>query len=277
MVSFKVILVYQDGNEEMKEYIAHYLIGTPLEGSARKLRELAKLPKRIQHPELQEIYIESDRFEAAMARIITDSMNCIDVGAHLGSVLSVMKQLSPTGKHIAIEPIPYKYKWLKQKFPDVEVHQLALSDTSGEVDFFLQPHRSGFSGLRLHNSGDTAKDVEILKVDCRRLDDIVPADRPIGFMKIDVEGGELAVLRGGESILKRDKPTLVFECTQSGLTAHNLSPKDMYDFFEAYSYSIFLIKDWLADGAALNYEQLAKAMQYPFQAFNFLATPNEKP
>lgn len=259
----------------LKEYIAHHLIGTPWERVAHKLREFANLQHQRKYPELKEIYLEPSRIETAMARIINNSMNCIDVGAHLGSVISVIKQLSPNGKHIAIEPIPYKYRWLKQKFPDVKVLQIALSENPGEVDFFLQPHRSGFSGLRLHNSGDNETKFEILKVQCQRLDDIVPSDLPIGFIKIDVEGGELAVMRSGKSILKHYQPTILFECSQSGLKAHVLSPSDVYNFLCTYSYSIFLIKDWLEDGEELSCEQFVKATEYPFQAFNFLAVPQK--
>lgn len=260
----------------MKEYIAHHLINTPLESVARQFRDLTKLQQRMKHPELGEIYVESSRIETAMARIINDSMNCIDIGVHLGSVLSIIKRLSPHGNHIAIEPIPYKCRWLKQKFPDVKVFQVALSDSVGEADFFLQPHKSGFSGLHLHGSMKTVKKVEILKVNCTRLDDIVPSDLPIGFIKIDVEGGELAALRGSKSLLNRHQPTILFECTQSGLKANAVSSDDVYNFFASHSYSIFLIKDWLLDGDALSYEQFVKSMQYPFQAYNFLAVPKLK-
>jgi FkbM family methyltransferase len=265
----------QKGQMLLKEYIAHHLINTPFEEIAHKLRDLTQLQKQIKHPELRGIYVESSRIKTAMARIIHDSMNCIDIGAHLGSVLSVIKQRSPHGKHIAIEPIPYKSAWLKQKFLDVEVLQIALSDTVGEVDFFLQTRRSGFSGLRLQGSGARVEEVKILKVNCNKLDNIIPSDRPIGFIKVDVEGGELAVLRGSESILKRDRPTVIFECTKGGLKAHDYSPCDLYDFFKTHSYSIFLVEDWLCNGEALSYERFVKAMQYPYQAFNFLAVPKK--
>ncbi|MGB3760542.1 MAG: FkbM family methyltransferase [Rivularia sp. (in: cyanobacteria)] len=255
----------------IKEYIAHQLIGTSLERTASKLREFTKTLERRKHPELHEIYAESERSELAMSRIINSSMNCIDIGAHLGSVLNLINELSPNGKHTAIEPIPYKYEWLKRKFPNAEIFQVALSDTNGEVDFYLQSQRSGFSGLKLHGSNSADGEVEILKVNCVRLDDIVPSDLPIGFIKIDVEGGELAALKGGETILNRYHPTILFECAQSGLKAHNVSQSEIYDFFHAHGYSLFLIKDWLAQNEPLNYERFIKSMEYPFQAFNFLA------
>ena len=255
----------------IKEYLAHQLIGTSLEKAASKLRDFTKTLERRKHPELHEIYVESERTELAINRIINSSMNCIDIGAHLGSVLNHIHELSPDGKHIAVEPIPYKYQWLKDKFPNAEIFQVALSDTNGEVDFYLQPQRSGFSGLKLHSSGSADTQVEVLKVNCVRLDDIVPPDLPIGFIKIDVEGGELAALKGGENILNRYHPTILFECAQSALNAHNVSQSQVYDFFRAHGYSLFLIKDWLGGNEPLTYERFIKSMEYPFQAFNFLA------
>ncbi|MCX7593370.1 MAG: FkbM family methyltransferase [Fischerella sp.] len=260
-------------NIPLKEYIAHNLIGTPLEEVAKNVAYFMGFRQRMKHPELREIYVESSRMKIVMARIINNSMNCIDVGAHLGSVLSAIKRLSPHGKHIAIEPIPYKCRWLKQKFPDVEVLQLAISNCVGETKFFLQPHCSGFSGLRLHNSGCSSEYIETIRVNCSRLDDIVPSDRCVGFIKIDVEGAELAVLQGGEALLKRCQPFVILECTKSGLAAHDVCSRDIYDFIYDHSYSLFLFKDWLAGGEALSYEKFVKSMQYPFQAFNFLAVP----
>ena len=258
----------------LKEYVAHQLIGTPLEKPAQTVRALMQLRKRRQHPELYEIYVESDRAELAIRRIVTPGMNCIDVGAHLGSVLSLMVQCSPQGQHVAIEPIPYKYDWLQRKFSQVNLFQVALSDTEGQAEFYFQPQRSGFSGLQFHGAaGGNPQQVEILTVKLVRLDDLVGPERPIGLIKIDVEGGELAALKGGEALLERDHPIILFECTQSGLNTHHVSPREMYDFFQGHRYRVFLIKDWLANGTSLDYDRFLAAMTYPFQAFNFLAVP----
>lgn len=260
----------------IKEYLAHQLIGTPLESTAFKLRDFTKILKRTKHPELHEIYVESERAQLAMSRIINNSMNCIDIGAHLGSVLNLIHKLSPKGQHIAIEPIPYKYKWLKRKFPNVEIIQAALGESDGEVDFYLLPHRSGYSGLQLHVSSNAERDAKIIKVNRVRLDKIVPPEKPIGFIKIDVEGGELAALKGSESILKRFHPTILFECSKSGLKAHQVSQSEIYQFFQHRGYSLFLIKDWLSQNQPLNYERFLNSMEYPFQAFNFLAVAQDQ-
>ena len=252
-----------------KEYLAHLVIDTPLEPTARFVRLLTLSLEQQKHPELKEIHLESARTEQLLEKIIGSSWNCIDVGCHLGSVLKIIRQAAPQGNHIAIEPIPYKANWLRKKFPDVEIMQIALSDKTEEQEFFLQPHRSGYSGLRLHNSDGK---VEHLRVKCQRLDDIVPQDRPINFIKIDVEGGELAALRGAPRILENFHPPILFECTQTGLTAFDIKPEDIYEFLvKKNSYSVYLIKDWLTGGEPLSYEDFFQAMQYPFKAFNFLA------
>jgi len=255
-----------------QEYIAHCLIGTPMEKLALKLRDTTKIWHQYKHPELKAIYLESGRAEKAMQRIIQPAMNCIDIGCHLGSVLSLMRRLAPQGQHIAIEPIPYKADWLRRKFPQVTIHQVALSDTEGTADFYLQRQQSGFSGLRMRGAAESDA-VELLKVQCAKLDKLVAADTPIGFIKIDVEGAELAALRGGEALLNRHHPVVLFECAKRALEANEVAAYEVYEFFQSHAYDIFLIQDWLEGTPPLAYEPFSQAMEYPFQAFNFLAVP----
>lgn len=256
----------------VKEYIAHELIGSPLENLAKGVRGLTELPKRIGHPELHEIHVEPERAELAMSRLIEPSMNCIDVGAHLGSVLNLMNRLSPHGNHIAVEPIPYKSEWLKQKFPHVKISSVALSNTDGEAKFYVHHHLSGYSGLGFHRSGKkTDGGVDVINVKLDTLDNLVPSELPIGFIKIDVEGAELLVLQGSDITLRKYRPSVLFECTKTGLKTHDVDAKKVYQFFCDRDYDIFLIKDWLCGGTSLNCEKFLKSMDYPFQAFNYLA------
>ena len=251
------------------ERLASTLIGTPLQYPAEKLKWAMGIPARLRYPELREIYLEPQRIDELMAATIKDGMNCIDVGCHLGSVLQRIVRLSPHGSHVAVEPLPYKAAWLRQKFPDVEVHQIALGDEDGVVEFFYNRRTSGYSGLREHQSvGKT----ERLQVECRRLDDIVPAYRAIAFLKVDVEGGEYMVLRGARTIIHRSRPIILFECTNSGLASFGYSIAEIYSFFtNELGYRIFLIKDWLSGEAPLTFSELETSMSYPFRAFNYVA------
>lgn len=252
------------------ERIASALIGTPLQHPAERLRSLWRIPRQLKHPEMREIYLEDERIGMIMKNAITDGVNCIDVGCHLGSVLQEFVNLSPSGRHTAFEPLPYKAAWLRQKYPGVEVHQVALGDQDGQVNFFFNPRMSGYSGLRAHHA--TEGESEKLVVECRKLDDLVPAGRPVGYLKIDVEGGEYFVLRGARRILAESRPLILFECTRSGLTSFGLALDQMFSLLnDDLAYRIFLPKDWLRREGPLTLAGFEAATTYPFQAFNFIA------
>lgn len=256
------------------ERVASTLIGTPFQGPAERLKGLAGLPRRLRHPELKEIFLEGGRAREVLHRAVSDGTNCIDVGAHLGSVLQAIVNLSPKGRHLAIEPIPYKAAWLKKKFPNVEIQQTALGESEGKVDFFINPRKTGFSGMRPH--GMTGEPIR-LEVDCKRLDNLVPSDRKIGFIKIDVEGAELCVFQGAMRILTESRPIIYFECTRSGLAGFGFSASQIYCLLvDDAQYQIFLSKDWLTGGPALDLAKFETSMLYPFQAFNYVAAPKDR-
>jgi FkbM family methyltransferase len=260
----------------MKEYFKHLLIRTPFEKPANTIKSLLEFRQRRKHSELHEIYIESQRIEQVVQHIINNSSNCIDIGCHLGSMLSEILLLSPNGHHIAFEPIPYKARWLKQKFPEVDIREMALSDTPGKVTFYINTHRSGFSGVRLHNAKPN-ENIQKITVHCEKLDNILISNHRIDFIKLDVEGGELAVLRGAMETLSRYHPTLLFECTLSGLSSFGFTSSQVFEFLtQQHSYSIFLPKDLLKNKEQLSFEQFDRALQYPFQAFNFIAIANHR-
>src|SRR4051794_5682964 len=116
------------------EKIAFSIIGTPLQNPAEGLRWVKGLPHRCKHPELRELYLEGRRMKALMERTITPGMNCIDIGCHLGSVLHDMIGLSPGGRHIAVEPLPYKAERLRRRYPRVDVQQIALGEDNATVE-----------------------------------------------------------------------------------------------------------------------------------------------
>jgi FkbM family methyltransferase len=251
------------------QYLKHLTVHTAVEGVLARARALLALPMRARHPELSELSDEPHYFEAACRMLLTPESNTIDVGAHLGSQLGMFVDLAPRGRHMAFEPVPHKARWLRSKFPRVDVRQTALSDSAGEDKFFVNVTRPGFSGLRPHASPDDV--LEKIVVEQRPLDEVLESQQTVDLIKIDVEGAELLVLKGAERLLARCYPTLLFESTRSAMQIYAVKPEDIFDFLAERNYRVYLLRAFMNGGQPLEREEFAEAHEYPFRAFNFIA------
>ena len=173
---------------------------------------------------------DNEHLTAILAASLAADSNCVDVGAHTGSVLRDIVRCAPRGRHIAYEPLPEYAAALMREFPGVEVHQAALSDSAGEHEFSYMvsdPMRS-----RLVETGGAPPatgDVRHLRVRTERLDDVLPADYAPAVIKVDVEGAESAVFRGALETLRRHRPLLIFEHGLGGADRYGSGPGEVWD------------------------------------------------
>ncbi len=160
-----------------------------------------------------------DRWEVAFVRrALKPGDCCLDIGSHKGAYAYWMAQrVGSTGRVIAFEPQPGYAElqgqlWRRSGVQQVQVEQVALSDREGEVTLWI-PSWGPSPGASLVRSslGDGATEV---KVPMTTLDAYAQrASLPrVALIKCDVEGHEAAVFRGGDGVLRRDKPRLLFEC-----------------------------------------------------------------
>ncbi len=256
----------------MIDYLKHLLLRTPLEEAALLFQDLLRLRSVIRHPELFRVQVEPAAVRAAIRGLIDrPHSNCIDVGAHIGSMTSLFCKLAPSGKHIAVEPMQQKVEWLRKKFLEVEVHAKALGAEPAQAAFSINETRSGYSGLKPYGSASdryTKTDVEVA-----RLDDLVPAEREIAVLKVVVEGAELSVLQGARRILRDSHPALILESSVDGLDAWGIAPRQVYDFLTDHHYELRTPRGFLRSSPALRFGDYTSAQQYPFGAFRFVATP----
>lgn len=134
----------------------------------------------------------------------------VDVGANFGMYTSRMLGLSR--RCVAFEPIPAFARMLARGFGKaVEVHGVALSDRSGTAELRVPDLDTGYATIDPANSLEARRSVPIdrVHVPMSRLDDFGLED--VGFVKVDVEGHEEAVLRGAEETLARCRPNVLVE------------------------------------------------------------------
>lgn len=257
----------------LKLYLKQYLVDTPIGRLGHRIRWIVRTPHRMRHPELWDLHLEDKRTHLALSRLIQFDHNCVDVGAHIGSVLAEMVRLAPAGRHIAFEPVPAKARWLTKRYRNVKVVEAATSQESGTAMFYDDVDRPGFSGLRRPVDKTTIRNYEVKIVS---LDEVLgPVDR-IDFIKIDVEGAELPTLRGAQDVLAKHHPVVLFECgPDTQLQRFGYKRAELYHFFVERGYDVYSIVDFVFGREAMTRESFEKAGTYPYRGFNFLALPIE--
>ncbi len=134
----------------------------------------------------------------------------IDVGANRGIYSYALSKLC--SRVLAFEPNPDLARFARRKLPsNVEVVQIALGAEGGFDVLQIPVGKDGRDRHLLASLGSAPPGLgnRSLDVEVRRLDDIDTQD--VRFIKIDVEGTELDVLRGARQTIARDRPVLMVE------------------------------------------------------------------
>lgn len=158
----------------------------------------------------------------------------LDVGANHGKFARAFAKLHGGNVKVwAFEPFTYNYTLLESVVSglgNVRVFRVGLSDSAGSVDLFVPFKRKskriapGSAHIGLKEGADTqavlgthtAPDVARVTIQTETLDALVAREKPasVDFLKVDVEGAEGLVFRGGRATLERFKPAVYCELVQ---------------------------------------------------------------
>lgn len=170
----------------------------------------AMLHQRLGEPELHEL-----------KHLVRPGSIAVDVGAHFGMYSFALARLvGDGGRVIAIEPIVEDADLIGRAARTlrrpISVVCCALSSHAGEA-ILRVPRLGGVPKTALATLEHVAPagnvgDVESRRVPMLRLDDVLRnVDRPVSFIKIDVEGHELKVLDGARQTLAVHRPNILIE------------------------------------------------------------------
>ena len=172
--------------------------------------------------------------------LLKPGMTCVDCGANMGYVSFAMAQeVGAGGRVFSFEPFPgnasrFKRNLEANTLPQLELQSIGICAESGGYRMSrVSEHNAGMS--RISSGAD-----EGVPVDLITLDDFVELkqlDR-IDLIKIDVEGYEYEVLRGAIALLRRFRPTLVFELDDSLLANFQATPRDVLSQLEELGYGL---------------------------------------
>jgi FkbM family methyltransferase len=153
---------------------------------------------------------------AAIRRILKKGDVALDIGANMGChSLPMAKMVGETGRVIAFEPMPWARKKLASNialnsFSNLQVVPMGLSDSAGRTMIHF---RSSWSLDAKGMSFEDPTSTEKCAVEMVRLDDFLRGQNVarIDFIKLDVDGFELKVLRGARATLESQHPVILME------------------------------------------------------------------
>lgn len=223
-------------------------------------------------------FTQNQRYDKQTRQVIKEVCShgsvCIDVGAHKGEVLDIMLKNAPSGTHYAFEPIPGMYKELVEKYrgnSNCHIYDYALSDNTGTTTFNYVVSNPSYSGLKKRRyDRDHEEDTQI-EVKTELLDNIIPANVNPSLIKIDVEGGELHVLRGAVQTIKRAQPVIIFEHGLGASDYYGATPDEVFDLMADCGLRISTMEKWLNNRPCLTKskftEHYHKKIDYYFIAY----------
>lgn len=156
----------------------------------------------------------------------------IDVGAFIGDhTIFYSNRVGDKGKVYAFEPSKEAFECLEHNLcnkSNTHIFNMALGKTKGYVSINKVEDNAGMNFISGSEKG----------VILGTLDDFVENNNinQIDFIKIDVEGYELNVLKGAEKSIAKFKPTLLIELNDLTLYRAGISRKDIFDFLDKNGY-----------------------------------------
>ena len=186
---------------------------------------------------------------AFMRASIKNGQISMDIGAHkAGYLYWMLKLVGETGKVIAFEPQSFLFEYITSikklfKWNNVIVEHLALSDIIGKTKLYIPINKTkkqsspGATLLKVTNQKQIEK-TEIIQT--QTLDNYCSLKniKP-NFLKIDVEGNELNVFKGGEKIIRKYKPKILVEIEARHVGIERV--QETFQFLQALGYNGYFI------------------------------------
>jgi FkbM family methyltransferase len=192
--------------------------------------------------------------QKTLAELLCEGGTFYDVGAHIGFISLIAARLvGESGAVFAFEADPENAGRLEQHvlrngFTQITVFPLAVWSRSGTLRFQRASEFSSHNQGSVVGSCGEAGAPGIIEVNAQSLDAFAESHRSPALVKIDVEGGEVEVLRGAERLFSKARPALICEAHDRG----------SMEFIESYLAEKQYSLRWLTCGSGFPRHLLAE-------------------
>lgn len=196
------------------------------------------------------------------AAFLRPGMNVVDVGANIGLYSIVACQrVTPAGTVWAFEPSPESFVRLRKNLAlngcgSVQAYRMALSDRP-DTTMQLKCDRGFGDAYRYLVTASTEGAIageELESVPVTTLDRWASTEGMprIDFIKVDIEGGEVRMLRGAEEVLRANRRVVVFfESEADWCRRAGSRQEDAFKFLESLGFGLYAwngrTRQWQSD------------------------------
>ena len=183
-----------------------------------------------------------EEFETKLVKdIIKDGNIVVDIGANIGYFTLIFARLvGEKGKVFAFEPEPNNFNLLKKNieingYKNVNLINKAVSNKSGKIKLYIDNVNYGGHSLIAEIPNRQSIEIESIK-----LDDFFSANKKIDFIKIDVEGAELEVLKGMSNLLnQKDDIKILLEFNPLMLKSFGVTTQEYVNLLIRFNFKIY--------------------------------------
>lgn len=180
-----------------------------------------------------------------LQKLISPGHCVFDVGANVGyHALVFAKLVGTTGEIHSFEPFPKTFDRLQtniklNNISWIHAWKLGLGNHDGITIGINQSGNNPGAFFLMNPVHMTAKGI---KVEITKIDTFIARHqiRAPDLIKIDVEGYEVAVLKGGQRTIERHHPVIMVECNPIALARQQSTPEELFSIMIRNGYDLFL-------------------------------------
>jgi FkbM family methyltransferase len=181
-----------------------------------------------------------------LSKIIPSNGKLLDIGANIGAISIPLAKSRKDIQIIAVEASTHIFNYLQNnvslnELKNVHLVNKAVYDKDDlEMDFFNPTEKYGKGSM---SPVFTQNSIKVKTITLHKLIQDF-SFLPVGAIKIDVEGFEYFVFKGGEELLKSDKaPVIIFEFVDwAEQNASGLKPGDAQKLLKSFGYRLYMLE-----------------------------------